>query len=114
MPKIAGRLIGRGGESQRLQGRETFADNDLQAGGFLPVVVLHLGVNELGKLALVILEDILDSGFLLQVTAEMGNHLPGQVVKQIGMVVIGDVIKVNQGADEVILQTELGLGVEGR
>ena len=37
----------------------------------------------------------------------MPHRLAGQVVEQIGMVVVGDVVEIDQAADHVILQPRL-------
>jgi hypothetical protein len=37
----------------------------------------------------------------------MTDHLAGQVIKQIGMVIVGDIIEIDQPADHVILQPHL-------
>ena len=39
-----------------------------------------------------------------KIAAEMLYDLPGEVIKQIGMFVIGHIIEIHQAADDVILQ----------
>ena len=69
-------------------------------------MLLHLRVNEPGDVPLVAAEH-LARVVLGQVGPEVLHGLGGQVVKQVGMIVIGDVVEVHQAADDVVFQPGL-------
>ena len=60
-------------------------------------------MDQLDELPLVVLEDI-SRIVLVQIRPEVRYDLTGQVVQQLGVVVIGDVVEVDQAADQVVLQ----------
>ena len=73
--------------------------------GFLPEMFLHLRVDESSNIA----SDNSASTFLVascaQIRLEMLYRLRCKVVKQVGMVVVGDVVKVHQSANNVVFQS---------
>ena len=42
--------------------------------------------------------------FIGQIGLEMTNHLAGQFIKQVGMIIIRDVIEIDQTTNHIILQ----------
>jgi hypothetical protein len=61
-------------------------------------------MNELRERTLVVLEDVRHLFVVLQVGAKMRHGLTGKLVEQIGLVVVRDVVEIDQGAYEVVLQ----------
>lgn len=78
-----------------LQFGEAFADHDFVAGSLFPVVILHLGMNEASDIPLVGAQNLL--GVILgEVGAEVLDGLPGEVVEQVGVVVVGDIVEIDR------------------
>ena len=75
----------------------------LISGRFLPVMVLHLGVDESRNVALVAAKH-LARVFLGKIAFEMLHRLRGQIIEQIGMIVVRNIIEIHQAAHHVILQ----------
>ena len=97
-----GSLTGRG-VGAWLQFGEALADLHLVADGFFPIMVLHLGVDEPGDVALVAAQH-LARVFFGQISLEVPHRLAGEIVKQVGMVVVGDIVKIHEAADDVIFE----------
>ncbi len=79
-----------------LKGAEALAHNDIVARYFFPMVLLHLGVDELRKLSVVILKHIRRFAHVLEIGLQMRDHLPRQVVKQVGVVVVRHVVEIHE------------------
>ena len=62
---------------------------------------LHLRVDERGELLLVVLQHV-QRVLFGKVAAQMLHQLAGEVIKQVGVVVVANVVEVNQRPDEVI------------
>src|SRR5258708_5633743 len=77
----AGRLIGREREAARAQRDESLSDLHLEIRLRLPVVCLHLCVDELRERTLVILEDVRHLFVILQVGTDVRNGLRGQLAE---------------------------------
>jgi hypothetical protein len=70
------------------------------------MMVLHLCVDEIGNLSLVQSQHL--ARILLgQVAAKVAHRLPRQVVEKIGVAVVGDVVEVDQTADDVVFTPRL-------
>src|SRR5690606_9627300 len=69
----------------------------------LPEVLLHLGMDETCDLALMKTQD-LACIIGREVGAQMRDDLLREIVKKIGMLVIGHVVEVDKTADDVILK----------
>ena len=74
------------------------------AARFLPKMFLHLRVNELGNIPMMATKH-LPRTFYAEIGLEVFHRLRGETVQQIGMIVVGDVIKIYQSADNVIFQS---------
>src|SRR5579875_455185 len=72
--------------------------------GFLHVVLVHLKMNQTNQFALVVLQYVTDIVLGRKIGLKMTNKLPGQLVKQLRMVVVADVVQINQTTHNVILQ----------
>jgi hypothetical protein len=100
---ILNRICRAGRVCARLQRREAVTDRDLVALGLLPVVLLHLGMDEGCQGMLIELQDS-SSVILRQVRQEVPNGLAGQIVEQIRLLVVGHVVEVHQTSNDIVLK----------
>ena len=66
-------------------------------------MLLHLRVDEQGDRLLVAAQHLARVIFR-EVSLEVLDHLCGQVIQQVGMIVIRNVIEIHQAADHVVLK----------
>ena len=59
------------------------------------MVRLHLRMNEFRQLSLVVLKDIDYLTVVFEVAAQMFHHLSGQIIEQVGVIVVGDIVKID-------------------
>src|SRR6185437_7428907 len=69
------------------------------------VMLLHLGVDQLDELILMVLKHINDLFFIIQIRAQMVQNLTSQFVKEFCMLVVIDVVKINEAANQIILES---------
>ena len=103
LAKVVRCLAGHNRVVARLQFCEASADLHLVAGRLLPEVSQHLRVNFARDQAAVAVEHADGLGFR-QVRLKMPNHLPGQLVEQLGVSEVVDVIEVHQRVHDVVLK----------
>ena len=87
---------------------EALAHVRFVGGRLLLVMLLHLGVDQVHQRLLVILEHVEHLVLVLQVGAQVGHDLPGQLVEQLGVIVVGDVVEIDEPAHQVVLRLLLG------
>jgi hypothetical protein len=68
-------------------------------------VFQHLNINKIRKLFLMIQRHISYIVIGFQISSKMQDQLFAQVIEQIAMVIVGNILKINKAADEVILQS---------
>jgi hypothetical protein len=105
-PVIERRLLGRRRVGTRLQFREALADNHFIVHRLFPEVFLHLHVYVAGDFSLAHAQRS-SRVVLRQVAPEMLHGLPREVVEQVGVIVVGHVVEINQTADDVIFRPRL-------
>ena len=91
----------------RVEQREPPGDADLVVVGAercLAVVLHHLREDELGELAAVAKQHVLDIGVGVEIGPHPRHHLASERVEQIGMGIVIDLVALNQVADEVVLR----------
>lgn len=71
-------------------------------------MVLHLDVNKLRQLSRIILQDVASLLFP-QISQQVLHKLPGQIIQQVGVGIVGDIVKVDQLPRQVIFQAILTL-----
>ena len=70
-------------------------------------MILHLRVDNAHKLRLVILQNVSDIIVICQIRLEVFHHLPSELIELVGVISIAHVVKIDEAADEIILQSLL-------
>ncbi len=70
----------------------------------------HLRENEIRELTSMTQQDVFDLGIRIEVGADTGNHLAGQLIEEVGMGVVVDLIAFNEIADEIVLHARPSRG----
>jgi len=65
-------------------------------------MILHLSMDESCDIALITAQHFA-SVILGKIALEMLNCLRGQIVEKVGMVIVGNVVKINQATHHIIL-----------
>ena len=88
----------------RAERDEASGDLHVELGRGLLEVVLHLRVDVLHQRLLMGLQDVEHFVFGLQVGLHVLHHLPGQLVEQLGVLVVVDVVEVHEPANQVVFE----------